>query len=181
MQSAGTVHPTSVPLNPVLGPLGRWTLTLEGNVLGNGGFEAMYPDPWAGLGNIGLAVRHDYHYHGKGSLIVSGIGAQQGQKRPHAEGDVRQMVWGLKPGQRMRVQAAVLMPCQPDLTGSLQIEDGKGRRIAGTTGNASSSCGSWHPLVVKFQAPASERVLIRLQYRGAAEIFWDDVELGPDQ
>jgi hypothetical protein len=180
VQSAGVVTPISVPLNPVL-PQGRWTLVLEGNVLGNGGFEEAYPDPWVGLGNIGMAVRRDYHYQGKGSLIVSGTGGQRGQKRPRVEGDVRQMVWGFKPGDRMRAQAAVLMPCQPDLMGSLLIEDGKGREIAGITNNASSSCGSWRLLEVKFQAPASERVLIRLLYRGAAEVFWDDVKLAPDQ
>jgi hypothetical protein len=67
------------------------------------------------------------------------------------------------------------------LMGSLLIEDGKGRGIAGTTSNASFSCGSWRTLEAKFLAPASGRVLIRLQYRGAAEIFWDDVELRPDQ
>jgi hypothetical protein len=178
VRSAGVVHAISVPLNPARP---HWALILEGNVLGNGGFEEMYPDPWVGLGNIGMAVRHDYHYHGKGSLIVSGTGGQQGQRRPRVEGDVRQMVWGLKPGDRMRAQAAVLTPCQPDLMASLLIEDGKGREIASTTTNSSFSCGSWRPLVVKFQAPASERVMIRLQYRGAAEIFWDDVELGPDQ
>ena len=94
---------------------------------------------------------------------------------------MRQMVWGLQQGDPMRAQAAVLMPCQPDLMASLLIEDGKGREIAGATNNASSSCGSWRLLEVKFQAPASERVLIRLLYRGAAEVFWDDVKLGPDQ
>ena len=57
----------------------------------------------------------------------------------------------------------------------------QGEEIAGATNNASSSCGSWRLLEVKFQAPASERVLIRLLYRGAAEVFWDDVKLGPDQ
>jgi hypothetical protein len=165
-RSAGTVHPIGVPLNPV-----GWTLILEGNVLGNGGFEEVYPTPWVGLGNIGMAVTRKFHDHGNGSLVVSGTA-----------GDVRQMVWGLKAGDRMRAQAAVLMPCKPDLTASLLIEDGKGREIAGTTSNASFSCGSWRPLVAKFQAPGSERVLIRLQYRGTGQsILWDDVELQADQ
>ena len=44
VRSGGVVHPISVPLNPVV-PLGRWTLVLEGNVLGNGGFEEANPDP----------------------------------------------------------------------------------------------------------------------------------------
>jgi hypothetical protein len=166
-QAGGVVNPVSVPLNPV-----GWTLVLEGTVLGNGGFEDVSFPPWTGFGNnIGLHVRHDVHRHGNSSLIMSGT-----------EGDVRQMVWGLNPGDHMRAEAAVLMPCTPNLFAALVIEDGLGRQVAGTGTTALSACSGWHPLTVKFQAPDTERVLIRLQYRGAGQsIFWDDVELGPDR
>ncbi len=164
-QSAKTVHPISVPLNPV-----GWTLILEGNELGNPGFEEVYPAPWVGMGNIGMAITRDFHSHGNGSLVVSGT-----------EGDVHQMVWGLKAGDPMRAQASVLMPCKPDLVASLVVEDDKGHQVGGTTSNTSFDCGSWRPLVVHFEAPDSERVLIKLQYRGNGQsILWDDVELRPD-
>jgi hypothetical protein len=156
------VRAISMPLNPL-----GWTLILEGNILTNGGFEEVYPTPWVGLGNIGMAVTRDFHYHGRGSLVMSGT-----------EGDVRQLVWGLRPGDNMRAQAAVLMPCKAGLAASLLIEDGLGTAIAGTTSNALFSCGSWRQLKVGFQVSSSRRVLIRLQYKGAGQsILWDDVEL----
>ena len=168
-----TLNALDVPINPP-----GWFFVLEGNVLTNGGFEnSIYPNPWVGLGNIGMEVTRNFHRSGKASLIMSGT-----------EGEARQLVWGLRPGSAVRAEAMVLMPCKPGLTASLVVEDGLDRKlggyqavgqlgIMGTAGN-SQACESWRKLKVTFEATSTRRALLRLQYRGNGQsILWDDVQL----
>ena len=95
------------------------------------------------------------------------------------EGDMTQLVRGIRPGSRMQAAAMVYLSCAAGITGSLILEDGRGRRLASAPADP-SACGHWQKLTAMLRVTGTGRVFVRLHDPGGAQrIYWDDVQLQP--
>ncbi len=180
MRGGQPVGAITIPINPP-----GWFVTLEGNVLSDGGFEDAVPLVWHPYDNAGIQTPpghrfdplHDaaiqmsrlHQFDGLASLRIDG-----------QNGGAEQLVRNLTPGSRYRFRVMVFSECTLHPNLAMTLENLQQHRIARF--NATPPvCGAWRPFTASFRAPAEGAVWLKLgNAEGGLISYWDAVTLEND-
>ena len=177
MRSGQPVEAITIPINPP-----GWFVTLEGNVLSDGGFEDAVPLVWHPydaaaiqtppghrfdpLHDAAIQMSRLHSFEGRASLRVDG-----------QNGGAEQLLRNLAPGRRYRLRVMVYSECTLHGNLVLMLENLEQRRFARYDATPSVCC-VWQPFEVSFQAPAGGAVWLKLgNAEGGLISYWDAVTL----
>ena len=165
MRSGKPVQTIQIPINPP-----GWSVTLEGNVLSDGGFEDAIPIPWHPYGaaagrDASIRISRLHSIEGRASLRVDGH-----------YGGAEQMIRNLTPGRPYRITVMVFSECtvKADL---VMIVENMARHQLVRIDATPAQCGRWLPVEAAFQAPGEGRVWLKLGNAAGLISYWDAVAL----
>lgn len=177
MRAGKPVEAITIPINPP-----GWFVTLEGNVLSDGGFEDAVPLVWHPydaaaiqtppghrfdpLHDAAIQMSRLHSFEGRASLRIDG-----------QNGGAEQLLRNLAPGRRYRLRVMVYSECTLHGNLVLMLENLEQRRFARYDATPSVCC-VWQPFEVSFQAPAGGAVWLKLgNAEGGLISYWDAVTL----
>jgi hypothetical protein len=170
------VQAIRIPINPP-----GWGVTLEGNVLSDGGFEDAVPFPWHPYGNAAIQagpLRNFDPYH-EAAIQMSRLHSFEGQASLRVDGQnggAEQMLRNLMPGRRYRITVMAFSECTLKADLALVVEN-MARRPLVRIDATPSKCGTWLPVEATFQAPAEGSVWLKLGNAAGLIGYWDAVAL----
>jgi hypothetical protein len=164
MRGGKPVEAIRIPINPA-----GWSVTLEGNVLSDGGFEDAIPFPWYPYGAAAIQMSRLHSFEGRASLRVDG-----------QHGGAEQMIRNLTPGRPYRITVMAFRECTLKVDLVMIVENVARHQLARIDATP-SQCGRWLPVEAAFQAPREGSVWLRLGNAEGPIGYWDAVALEAGQ
>jgi len=176
MRGGKPVQAIRIPINPT-----GWNVTLEGNVLSDGGFEDAIPFPWHPYGAAAIQAspfRNFDPYH-EAAIQMSRLHSFEGRASLRVDGQyggVEQMIRNLAPGRPYRITVMTFSECtlKADL---LMIVENVARHQLARIDATPPLCGNWLPVEAAFQAPREGSVWLKLGNAAGLISYWDAVAL----
>jgi len=174
MRAGKPVEAVRIPINPP-----GWSVTLEGNVLSDSGFEDAVPFCWHpyGAASIPASPLRNFDPYHEAAIQISRLHSFEGRASLRVDGQyggAEQMIRNLTPGKPYRITVMTFSECTAKsdlLMGVENLARHPLARIAATP----SRCGTWLPAVAAFQAPAEGTVWLMLGNGAGMFSYWDQV------
>src|ERR1035437_3185212 len=170
------VRAIRIPIYPA-----GWSVTLEGNVLSDGGFEDAIPIPWHPYGAAAKqpSPSRNFDPYREAAIQMSRLHSFEGQASLRVDGQhggAEQMIRNLTPGWSYRITLMAFSECtlKADL---VMIVENMARHQLGRIDATSYLCGTWLPVEAAFRAPAEGSVWLKLGNAAGLISYWDAVAL----
>jgi hypothetical protein len=170
------VQAIQIPINPP-----GWSVTLEGNVISDGGFEDAVPIPWHPYGAAAIAAKpfRNFDPYREAAIQMSRLHSFEGRASLRVDGldgGAEQLIRNLTPGRPYRIAVMTFSECTLKADLAMAVENLARRQLVRV--NATPSvCGTWLPVAVEFQAPAEGSVWLKLGNAAGLIGYWDAVAL----
>jgi hypothetical protein len=170
------VQAIQIPIKPP-----GWGVTLEGNVISDGGFEDAVPIPWHPYGAAAIKASpfHSFDPYREAAIQMSRLHSFEGRASLRVDGQdggAEQMIRNLTPGRPYRIAVMAFSECTLKADLSMVVENVARRQLVRV--NATPSvCGTWLPVTAGFRAPAEGSVWLKLGNAAGLIGYWDAVAL----
>lgn len=175
MRNGDPIPSITIPINP-----SGWAVTLEGNVLTDGGFEAAVPLAWHPYGAAMFTNPKGFNPLREAAIQMSRLHSFEGQASLRVDGQkggAEQLLRNLKPHHNYRVSMMVFSECTLKGIFVLSLENIQLREMAHFDATP-PACGQWLPYQTSFEAPKEGAVWLRLgNAEGGLISYWDAVKL----
>ncbi len=177
VRSGKPVQAITIPINPP-----GWFLTLEGNVLSDGGFEDAIPLSWHPYDTAGIQTPpgHIFNPYHDAAIQMSRLHQFEGRASLRVDGQkggAEQLLRNLAPGRWYRVRVMVYSECTLHGNLVLTLENLQQRQVARYNATPPVCC-VWQPFTASFQAPAEGAMWLKLgNAEGGMISYWDGVTL----
>jgi len=165
-----------IPINPP-----GWSVTLEGNILSDGGFEDALPFPWHpyGAAAIQAGPLRNFNPYREAAIQMSRLHSFEGQASLRVDGlygGAEQMIRNLTPGRPYRITVMTFSECTLKADLAMIVETMARRQLARIDATP-SHCGTWLPVEAAFRAPREGSVWLKLGNAEGLIGYWDAVAL----
>ena len=176
MRAGKPVGAIRIPINPT-----GWSVTLEGNVLSDGGFEDAVPFIWHpyGAAAIPAGAYRKFDPYREAAMQMSRLHSFEGRSSLRVDGlngGAEQLIRNLAPGKLYRIDVMVFSECTLKADMTMVVENMARHQLARVDATP-SQCGRWLPAEAAFQAPRDGGVWLKLGNAAGLIGYWDAVAL----
>jgi hypothetical protein len=174
MRGGKPVTAIRIPINPT-----GWSVTLEGNVLSDGGFEDAVPFVWQPYGNatIQTAPGHAFDPYRQAAMQMSRLHSFEGRASLRVDGlngGAEQMIRNLAPGRPYRITLMAFSECTLKADMRMLVQT-MARHTLARMNATPAACGTWLPVETSFVAPSEGSVWLQLGNTDGLISYWDAV------
>ena len=176
MRDGKPVQAIRIPIYPP-----GWSVTLEGNVLSDGGFEDAIPIPWHPYGAAAKqpSPSRNFDPYREAAIQMSRLHSFEGRASLRVDGQhggAEQMIRNLSPGRPYRITVMTFSECSLRADLAMIVENMARHQLARIDATP-SLCGTWLPVEAAFRAPAEGSIWLKLGNAAGLISYWDGVVL----